>query len=253
MNRINQLFQTKPHNIKSVFITAGYPNLNDTIDLVLELELAGVDIIEIGIPFSDPLADGPTIQKASAIALENGMNLHLVLEQVAHIRKKSEIPIVLMGYANPILKFGLDSFLDHCQKTGVDGLIIPDINIEEYELSFKSIFEKYEVPLSFLFSQNTSELRLKKMVNESRTFLYFVSSASTTGGSTFFSDLQLKEFISIQSKNIEIPILMGFGINDSRTFEAACVNFNGGIVGSAFIRSLEQKIPVSTFVESLNF
>ncbi|MEO9531391.1 MAG: tryptophan synthase subunit alpha [Crocinitomicaceae bacterium] len=252
MNRINQLFEEKPNNICSIFLTAGFPNLEDTVSTVLELEKNGTDLVEIGMPFSDPLADGETIQSSSLIALKNGMTIDLLFQQVVSIRTQSQIPIVLMGYFNPVYNYGLEKFLQKCELSGVDGLIIPDISIEEYELSFKEVFERYQVPLTFLTTPRTAPERLKKIIKHSTTFIYYVSSASTTGKTGAFSNEQIKQFEKMKNLSIDLPILMGFGIHDHTTFKIACEYFNGGIIGSAFIRALKEKVEIKEFMGRLN-
>jgi tryptophan synthase alpha chain len=248
MNRINQLFQRKPKDVCSIFITAGFPNLNDTVQTVLELERNGVDMVEIGMPFSDPLADGETIQSSSLVALENGMTIDILFRQILAIREQSQIPIVLMGYFNPVFKYGLELFLKKCELSGVDGLIIPDISVEEYELSYKKLFDNYQVPLTFLVTPKTSTARFEKIKNHSSTFIYYVSSASTTGKTGEFSAQQLIDFEQMKSEEIKLPVLMGFGIHDSKTFKTACNYFDGGIIGSAFIRSRKEGKPIVDFV-----
>lgn len=251
MNRINALFERKQRGIRNIFVTAGYPELHSTVEMVLELEKAGADMVEIGMPFSDPLADGDTIQAASAVALTNGMCIGLLFKQVQAIRTVSQIPIVLMGYVNPVLAFGLENFLTACVEAGVDGLIIPDISLEEYERSYQSIFDKYDVPMTFLFTPRTSLERLMKMNNLTKTFLYFVSSASTTGKAGNFSSAQIQEFKRIQELQLSAAVLMGFGIHDKQTFEIACEHFNGAIVGSAFIRSIDKGQSIPAFMGDL--
>ena len=248
MNRINQLFQDKPSNICSVFITAGYPELKSTVEKVLELEQSGADMIELGIPFSDPLADGETIQETSSVALENGMNLSILFDQVSEIRAQSEIPIVLMGYLNPILKFGLEDFLTECEKKGVDGLIIPDISLEEYELNYQEVMTTYNVPLTFLVTPKTSTDRLRRIVGHTKSFIYYVSSASTTGKTQGYSEEQVQAFKAYQALQIHQPTLMGFGIHDKETFDTACKFFNGGIIGSAYLRSIKSGVSSERFL-----
>ena len=247
MNRINQLFKKKPNNVFSIFVTAGYPNLDDTVNTVLELEKNGVDMVEIGVPFSDPLADGGTIQESSLVALENGVTIDIIFRQIVAIREQSQIPIVLMGYFNPIFKYGLDLFLKKCEVSGVDGLIIPDISVEEFELNFIEFFKRYDVPLTFLVTPKTSDERFDKILKHSRTFIYYVSSASTTGKTGEFSVEQFSNFKRIKEKQITVPLLMGFGIHDAKTLEIAQTYFNGGIVGSAFIRNQKEGNSISEF------
>ena len=251
MNRINQLFEEKEKNICSIFLTAGYPNLNDTAKTVFELEADGVDMVEIGMPFSDPLADGETIQASSLVALKNGMNIDLLFQQIVNIRTNSQIPIVLMGYFNPVFNYGLEKFLQKCERSGVDGLIIPDISLEEYEVNFKVVFDKYKVPLTFLFTPKTALERIRKIEKYSSTFIYFVSSASTTGKTGDFSEEQLSNFKEVQDLNLSVPVLMGFGIYNQSTFNTACKFFNGGIIGSAFIRSQTGNVPVKRFMDEI--
>lgn len=253
MNRINQLLQRKGKNVLSIFLTAGYPELNDTKSTVFELEQSGVDLIEIGMPFSDPLADGETIQKSSQQALKNGMNLNVLFHQLTEIRNQSELPIVLMGYLNPILKFGLIPFLEKCSEIGVDGLIIPDISIEEYEYQFQAQFELFNIPLIFLASPKTSDERLKKIKKHTKTFIYYVSSASTTGKTQpeFNSD-DLRVFEDFRKKIGEVPVLCGFGIHNQKTLQQVFQYFNGAIIGSAFIRA-QEKEQVQEFLNGLKF
>jgi tryptophan synthase alpha chain len=231
MNRINELFESKSANVCSIFLTAGFPNLNDTVSLVPELEANGADIVEIGMPFSDPLADGETIQESSLVALKNGMTIDILFQQIVAIRTVSQIPIVLMGYFNPVFKYGLEKFLQKCELTGVDGLIIPDISVEEYELKYGD--------------------RVEKIKNHSSTFIYYVSSASTTGKTGAFADEQIRNFKKMKESNVSIPILMGFGIYDQATFQTACKYFNGGIIGSAYIRSLSKGISSQDFMGTI--
>jgi len=251
MNRINQLFERKDRNIANVFLTAGYPNLDDTVETVLELEKNGIDMVEIGIPFSDPLADGETIQKSSIQALENGMTIAVLFEQIIEIRTVSSIPIVLMGYLNPIHKYGLNDFLLKCKGVGVDGLIIPDISLEEYEYSYRTVFEEHEVPLTFLITPKTSIERIRKIENLTQTFLYLVSTSSITGGASAFSEDQLKNFQRIVELQIDVPVLVGFGIHNADTFNTVNEYFNGAIIGSAFIRAQSSGVQIKDFVSKL--
>lgn len=251
MNRIKKLFQEKPKGICSIFLTAGYPRLDSTVETVLELEAAGVDLIELGIPFSDPLADGTTIQHTSEVALQNGMTIALLLNQLESIREQSEIPIVLMGYFNPIYKYGIQQFLTDAKKAGADGIIIPDLNIDDYDRFYLSYFEDADLPLTFLFTPLTPIERIMSMVNRTKTFLYFVSSASTTGKSAGISEVQKSNALTVFNQKFEVPILMGFGIHDQSTFEFACEYFNGGIIGSAFLRHIGEGGKVSDFVKPI--
>lgn len=251
MNRIKSLFERKEKGIFSIFLTAGYPQLNSTADAVIELDKSGVDLIELGIPFSDPLADGETIQKTSEVALKNGMSIDLLLTQLKEIRQHSQIPIVLMGYYNPIFRYGIERFLSQAKDAGADGIIIPDLTIEDYEREYKKYFQQAELPLSFLFTPKTPIDRLMRLVNQTETFLYYVSVASTTGKTTGINQQQEEDALKLFNRKIEVPILMGFGIHDAATFDFACKYFNGGIIGSAFLRHIGAERSISSFVESI--
>lgn len=229
-------------------MTAGYPELDSTVDLAIELEKSGADLIEIGIPFSDPMADGPVIQESSAIALKNGMNLGILFDQVKEIKKQVKIPIVLMGYFNPIYQYGVEAFLEACQSFGVDGLIIPDLSVEVYEKEYVDLFEKYGIPLTFLITPNTSEDRVRKIEKYTRTFVYLVSTSSITGKRNAFSDQQVQGFERIANMKLSVPVLVGFGIHDNTTFQTVCDYFNGAIIGSAFIRSIGAGEKVENFM-----
>jgi tryptophan synthase alpha chain len=255
MNRINTLFKTKDKNILSVFYTAGFPKLKDTIIIAQELEKSGADIIEIGIPFSDPLADGPTIQASNKVALDNGMNLPLLIEQVKEIRKTVSIPIILMGYLNPVLQYGIEKFAMDAASAGVDGLILPDLPLDEYLNSYKEIIESNGLTNTFLISPTTSEERIRKIDAATSGFIYAVSSSSTTGAQQGFSDQQQAYFKKLQDMKLINPFLIGFGVSNQSTFNAVCKYAAGAIVGSAFISLLKdsKNIPVSIsqFIPSL--
>jgi tryptophan synthase alpha chain len=237
-NRINQLFETKKNNILSVYFTAGFPNLNDTVEIIQQLEKNGVDLIEIGIPFSDPTADGPTIQKSSETALKNGMNLHLLFEQLKNIRESVNIPLILMGYFNPVYQFGVERFCNKCAEIGIDGAILPDLPLNEFELQYKNMFAKNNLHNILLITPQTSEERIKTIDNASNGFIYMVSSSSTTGAGKKVDDFQQDYFERIQKMNLKNPRLIGFGISDKATFENACIYASGAIIGSAFVKSL---------------
>ncbi|MFN6089786.1 MAG: tryptophan synthase subunit alpha [Cyclobacteriaceae bacterium] len=245
-NRIKELFKSKKGNLLSVYYTAGFPKLNDTLPIAVGLERAGVDIIEIGIPFSDPIADGPTIQESNKIALDNGMNLHLLLEQVQEIRKSVSLPIILMGYLNPVLQFGFEKFVKEAAKVGVDGLILPDLPLDEYLLGYKKIVDEIGLTNTFLISPTTSEERIRKIDAASNGFIYAVSSSSTTGAQQGFSTEQESYFKRLQDMKLENPFLIGFGVSNHETFAAVSKYSSGGIVGSAFINLLKN----STDLES---
>ena len=249
-NRINQLFETKKENILSVYFTAGYPNLNDTAEIIRLLEKHGADLIEIGMPFSDPTADGPTIQKSSERALKNGMNLELLFEQLAEIRKTVKIPLVLMGYINPVLQYGIESFCSKCAEIGIDGTILPDLPLEEYEEHYKEYFINNNLHNIMLITPQTSEKRIRQIDAVSSGFIYMVSSASVTGAGKRVEDFQQDYFERIQKMQLKNPRLIGFGISDKSTFENACKYASGAIIGSAFIKSLQNKIALEERISS---
>ncbi len=236
-NRIKNTFQKK--RILNIYLTAGYPKLNDTIAIVKELAKNGVDMVEIGMPFSDPLSDGPTIQNSSEIAIKNGITLNLIFEQIHEIRKTVNIPIILMGYFNQLLQYGIGAFLKKAAHVGVDGLIIPDLPIEIYQKEYKTLVAKYGLKMSFLITPQTSEERIQLIAKESNAFLYVVSSYAITGGKSEIEDYQTQYFERIQNLNIETPKLIGFGISNKETYETACQYADGAIIGSAFIKALE--------------
>ncbi len=246
MNRIKRLFQNKKSNILNIYFTAGFPKVEDTILIAQHLQKAGVDIIEIGIPFSDPIADGPTIQESNKIALDNGMNLHLLLEQVQEIRKSVSLPIILMGYLNPVLQFGFEKFVIEAARVGVDGLILPDLPVDEYLGMYKSIVDKNGLTNTFLISPTTSEERIRKIDAATNGFIYAVSSSSTTGAQKGFSPEQESYFKRLQDMKLENPFLIGFGVSNHETFAAVSKYSSGAIVGSAFINLLKD----STDLES---
>jgi len=255
MNRITQLFNSGKKDILSVYFTAGYPSLNDTFRTITELEKRGVDLIEIGIPFSDPIADGPVIQKSGAKALLNGITLSLIFQQLKEIREYSTIPLVLMGYINPVLRMGMEKFLHHAKEVGIDGVIIPDLPPEEYLEKYKVLFENAGIFNNFLITPQTPDDRLKQIDQWSKGFLYMVSSASTTGRRDSFDEKQLEYFKRVNDMNLKTPRLIGFGIYDRTTFEKACSFANGAIIGSAFIEAVSENgtlaQKVSSFLETI--
>lgn len=254
-NRINQLFEKKSKNILSVYFTAGYPNLHDTVTIIQELEKNGADLIEIGMPFSDPTADGPTIQKTSEQALKNGMSLKLLFEQLKTIRKSVSIPLVLMGYINPVYQYGIKKFCKKCNEIGIDGTILPDMPLDEFEANYKTIFETNKLHNILLITPQTSEKRIRQIDEASSGFIYMVSSSSTTGAGKTVEDFQSAYFERIQQMKLKNPRLIGFGISDSKTFDNACKYAHGAIIGSAFVSSfkpgLEIKDAVSQFVKKV--
>ena len=239
MNRIEELFNRKKKNILSVFFTAGFPELNSTKLIAETLEEAGVDMIEIGIPFSDPIADGPTIQESNKAALDNGMSVKMLLEQVKEIRKEVSFPVILMGYLNPVLQYGVEKFCKEAGAYGVDGLIVPDMPMDEYVTTYKETMESAGLLNTFLISPTTSEERIRKIDDASTGFIYAVSSSSTTGSKGNFSAEQEEYFRRLQSLNLKNPFLIGFGISSHETFSKACTYSSGAIIGSAFINLLK--------------
>lgn len=250
MNRINRLFQQKGANILSVYFTAGYPELDSTVEILKELENNGVDLVEIGIPFSDPVADGVIIQKSSEKALDNGMSLSLLFKKLSGIREKVAIPLILMGYFNPILSFGIEEFCDKCRETGIDGVIVPDLPLDVYEDEYKEIFLRNNLHNILLITPQTSEERIRKIDNLSKGFIYMVSSSSTTGMKTDVKDYQLEYFQRVESLKLKSPRLVGFGISNRETFKNACRYSNGAIIGSAFVQALGGEGRISQKVEN---
>lgn len=241
MNRIDQLFQRKSGNILNIFLTAGYPQLRALETILPELEQAGVDMVEIGMPYSDPMADGPTIQRSSDQALKNGMTLDLLFQQIEAVRGKIDLPLILMGYYNQVLQFGEERFLEHCVKAGIDGLILPDLPMEVYEENLQKACAVRNIGFSFLISPQTSEARIRKADALSRGFLYMVADASITGSSGGISQAQIDYFERIQRMGLQNPRLIGFGISDAASFRTVCRYAQGAIIGSAFIRVLDQQ------------
>jgi len=239
MNRINKKLE-EDKKLLSIYFTAGFPEINDTVSIIENLEKSGVDMIEIGLPFSDPLADGPTIQASSAIALNNGMTTKLLFDQLKDIRKTVSIPLVIMGYFNPILQYGVDAFCEKCAEIGIDGLIIPDLPIKEFSEKYKSIFEKDDLINVFLVTPQTSDERIRFIDKISTGFIYLVSSASVTGSTNSFGTVQNKYFERVAGMNLIAPQIVGFGISNTETFKQATKFAKGAIIGSAFIKKLSE-------------
>ncbi len=239
MSRLSELFQRKRQNILNVYCTAGYPHLQSTLPVMEALQSNGVDIIELGMPYSDPLADGPVIQASGIAALQNGMTISTLFQQLQYFRKIVHVPVVLMGYLNPVLQFGFEAFCAKAAEAGIDGLIIPDIPMYEFKNLYQSIIEKYELDFIFLITPETSEERVRQLDALSSGFLYAVSSSSITGSDKDFTPVEtyLKRLQMLPLKN---PVLVGFGIKDSQTFVAACKYTSGAIIGSAYIKVLEK-------------
>jgi tryptophan synthase alpha chain len=238
MSRIEEVFKKNPGKILSVYCTAGFPRLNDTLIVMKALEQNGADMIELGMPYSDPLADGPVIQASSTIALQNGMTIKKLFEQLKDFRKEIHLPVLLMGYMNPILQYGFENFCSDAATVGIDGLILPDLPQYEFETEYGAIIKKYGLDFLFLVTPETSEERVKKLDKLSSGFLYAVSSSSTTGRDKNMVDVKLY-LQKLKNLKLENPVLVGFGIKDKQTFEAACENANGAIIGTAFIKALD--------------
>ncbi len=255
MNRLDKLFKNKQGNILSVYFTAGYPQLNDTMTIIKALEDHGADIIEIGIPFSDPLADGPVIQKSNDHALKNGMSLTILFDQLKDMRNDTEIPILLMGYLNPVMQYGFEEFCIKSAEIGIDGLILPDLPVDIYLKEFKALFDRYNLPVVFLVSPETSDERIREIASISSSFIYVVSGSSTTGMKEDMEKKQLEYFKRIRNLGLSNPWLIGFGISNNKTFMKACEYGNGAIIGSAFIKALSDthdlKESIKTFVHSI--
>jgi tryptophan synthase alpha chain len=251
-NRINQRM-TDPKKVLSIYFTAGYPAKEDTTLVLQSLQDEGVDLIEIGLPFSDPLADGPTIQESSTAALKNGMSTQLLFEQLKDIRKTIHIPLIVMGYFNPMLQYGVEAFLAQCAAIGIDGIIMPDLPLAEYELHYKDLYEKHGIKNIFLITPQTSDARIKAIDAASDAFIYLVSTASVTGSKSGFGAEQEAYFKRIKDMNLKNPLLVGFGIHDAHTFEQATQNTSGAIIGSAFIKTItaEGLSGIAPFIKSL--
>ncbi|GGK41779.1 MULTISPECIES: tryptophan synthase subunit alpha [Flavobacteriaceae] len=237
MNRINIKLQ-EDKKLLSIYFTAGYPKLNDTVSIIESLEKSGVDFIEIGLPFSDPLADGPTIQASSTAALENGMTTEILFNQLKDIRKTVSIPLIIMGYFNPMMQYGVEEFCKKCAEIGVDGLIIPDLPVQDYSENYKAIFEKYGIINVFLITPQTSDERIRFIDSISNGFIYMVSSAGVTGAKNSFGNTQEIYFNRIATMNLKAPQVIGFGISNKATFRQATSNAKGAIIGSAFVNYL---------------
>jgi len=239
MKRIQELFKRKDNKILNVYCTAGYPLLNSTMEVIKALQENGTDIIELGMPYSDPLADGPVIQQSSSIALANGMTIKKLFEQLKDLRKEISVPVVLMGYMNPVLQYGFEKFCADAAAVGIDGLILPDLPEHEFETEYGPIIKKHGLDFIFLVTPETSEERVKKLDELSTGFLYAVSSSSTTGSDKNMTDV--KSYLQkLKSLNLSNPVLVGFGIKDKATFETACANANGAIIGTAYIKALAE-------------
>jgi len=254
MSRLVKLFGQKKENVLNVYCTAGYPELNSTMKIMRSLEKYGADIIELGIPYSDPLADGEVIQASSSKALSNGMTIHVLFDQLKEFRKNSHLPVILMGYMNPVLQYGFENFCREAAAVGIDGLILPDLPEYEFKTEYGAIIKKYGLDFIFLVTPETSEERIKQLDYLSTGFLYAVSSSATTGKDKDFNAVE--EYLQrLQSYQLKNPILVGFGIKDKQTFEAACKYANGAIIGTAFIKAFvnttDVEVVTKNFLDSI--
>lgn len=255
MNRIDKLFKEKNGNILSIYFTAGYPHLGDTRPIIRALSDAGTDLIEIGMPFSDPLADGPVIQQSSQTALVNGMSIRVLFSQLQGIRSEVSLPLILMGYINPVMQYGVEAFVRDAAALGIDGVILPDLPLDVYLDSYKVTFENYGLHYISLITPQTSNERIRAIDANSSGFIYLVSSDSTTGARATVQSEQENYFKRIAAMNLRNPTLIGFGISNAETFNKACEHSYGAIIGSAFVKDLGSDAPltekVKTFVKSI--
>ena len=240
MNRINKLFQNKPENLLSLYFCAGTPTLDSTANVIRTLEQKGINMIEIGVPFSDPMADGPVIQDAATKALRNGMSLRILFDQLKDIRKDVTIPLILMGYLNPIMQYGFEDFCKKCVEVGVDGVIIPDLPFKDYMEDFKPIANQYDIRIIMLITPETSDERIRFIDDNTSGFIYMVSSAAITGAQKEFNEAKQAYFNKVHSMNLKNPTMIGFGISNKQTLESAQANANGAIIGSKFVQLLDE-------------
>lgn len=254
-NRIDILFENKKANILSVYFTAGYPRLNDTGTIIRALQDAGCDLIEIGIPFSDPLADGPVIQQSGNVALQNGMTLFKLFEQLNDIRKDIHIPLILMGYLNPVMQYGIEKFCVDAATTGIDGIILPDMPPDIYEKQYQLLFKKYNLHHIMLVTPRTNETRIRYIEKLAGGFIYAVASSATTGSANNDNSMQLDYFNRLKQMNLKLPVMAGFGIGNRQQFQFVCNHLQGGIIGSAFIKQLDKnpalESGITQFIKSI--
>ena len=251
-NRINTRM-ADPKKVLSIYFTAGYPEKEDTTKVLQQLQDSGVDLVEIGLPFSDPLADGPTIQDSSTTALKNGMSTQLLFDQLKDLRKSIHIPLIVMGYFNPMLQYGVDAFLKECAQIGIDGIIMPDLPLAEYKQHYAAMYEKYGIKNIFLITPQTSDARIREIDKASDSFIYLVSTASVTGSKSGFGPEQEAYFERIANMKLKNPLVVGFGIHDAHTFTQATKHTSGAIIGSAFIKTITEKglAGIAPFIQSL--
>lgn len=240
MNRIDQLFQQVTEPVLNIYFTAGFPHLQDTRTVLRAIQKGGAHIVEIGMPYSDPIADGETIQQSNQRSLDNGMSLLTLFEQLKGMREEIHVPVILMGYLNPVVQMGIETFCQKCQEVGVDGLILPDLPVEEYHEEYKAIFDQYGLINIFLITPQTSESRIRRIDALSSGFIYMVSSASVTGSTSGITPDMETYFNRVNQMNLKNPRLIGFGIKDRETFRQASQHASGAIIGSQFIRILDQ-------------
>jgi tryptophan synthase alpha chain len=252
MNKVSDVFKDN-HKVLNIYITAGYPQLDSTTSLIAKLDKAGVDLIEVGMPYSDPLADGPTIQHSSEVALSNGMNLLILFDQLSSLKGSIKCPLILMGYYNQMLQYGVAEFLKSAAEAGVGALIIPDLPMDEYEAQYVKLFEQYSMQISFLITPFTSDERLERASRLSNAFLYIVSQTSITGNNSIMNESQINYFKRIQQMQLECNSLIGFGIHDENTFDIACQYSQGAIIGSAFIKALANESEECAVEKFANF
>jgi len=249
MSRLKSLFIKKSNNVLNIYCTAGYPHLNSTIEVMKALEESGADMVELGIPYSDPLADGPIIQQSSSLALKNGMTISKLFEQIKNFRQEISLPVLLMGYMNPVLQYGFEKFCSDALEAGIDGLILPDLPEYEFEAEYGAIIKKHGLDFVFLVTPETSEERIRKLDELSSGFLYAVSSSSTTGSNKNMADVEIF-LVKLQDLKLKNPVLVGFGIKDRSTFQAACKYSYGAIIGSAYIKALEKSMDIYATTKS---
>ena len=240
MNRINQLFASKPENLLSLYFCAGAPTLDGTADVIRAMQQKGIAMVEIGVPFSDPMADGPVIQEAATQALRNGMSLRLLFDQLKDIRKDVTIPLILMGYMNPVMQFGFERFCQKCVEVGIDGMILPDLPFKDYMEDFKPIADKYDLRIIMLITPETSEERIRFIDDNTDGFIYMVSSAAITGAQKEFNEAKQAYFNKVHAMNLKHPTMIGFGISNKQTLQSAQANANGAIIGSKFVQLLAE-------------
>ncbi|MBC7946742.1 MAG: tryptophan synthase subunit alpha [Chitinophagaceae bacterium] len=248
MSRISELFARKKERVLNIYCTAGFPDADSTLTVMKALQTNGADMIEIGMPYSDPLADGPVIQASSSVAIANGMTMVRLFEQLKELRKDINLPVLLMGYMNPVLQYGFEKFCHDAASVGIDGLILPDLPVHEFETGYGAVVRKHGLDFIFLVTPETPDDRIRKLDSLTSGFLYAVSSSSTTGKETKLTD-QAGYFQHLQKLGLKNPILVGFGIKDKETFSTACAHTNGAIIGTAFIKALENNLPIESSVK----